>query len=110
MNTLTRSLLTLAVAFFALCICSLAPAPASADQPATVTASIVPNVANTVVQGQPAYDAYALSSSYVFNSHNCPPENCGTVDQCGFLPPGSSCGTQAGCTCKKCHNWGVCTR
>jgi hypothetical protein len=109
MNALARSL-TLAVAVLALCICSLAPAPASAGQAATVTASIVPNVANTGVQGQPGYDAYVLSSSYIFNSHNCPPENCGTVDQCGFQAPGTPCGTLPGCTCKKCHNWGVCVR
>jgi hypothetical protein len=107
MNALSRSLLALAI--LALCICSLAPATASAGPTAPVTASNVPNVANSATPGIPSYDPYVLVSSYAWSYHNCPPETCGTVDQCGFQPPGSTCGRQAGCTCKKCHNWGVCT-
>ena len=109
MNAFSRSMLTLAVAILALCICSLAPATASAGPTASVAASNVPNVANAATPGIPEYDPSVQSSSYTWNSHNCPPENCGTVDQCGFLPPGTTCGTQPGCTCKKCHKWGVCT-
>ena len=87
------------------CICSLAPAPANAGPTATATASAAPNVAKA-----PAYDAYATSSPYAFNTHNCPPENCGTVDECGTLPSGTPCGRlYPNCTCKKCHNWGTCT-
>jgi len=97
-------LLTFAVVVLA-CICSLAPTTASAGQAATVTASIVPNTV------QLEYDAYAVSSTYIFNTHNCPPENCGTVDECGNQSPGTPCGRLfPDCTCKKCHNWGVCTR
>jgi hypothetical protein len=110
MNILTRSLFTLAAAILALVICSLTPVPLGAS-PTTMIEMVAPSVADAVSADQPEYDAYALDSPYDYMDHNCPPENCGTGDQCGLLlPPGAACGTLPNCTCKKCHNWGVCTR
>jgi len=106
MNALTRSLLIVTAVIIAVGLCSLAPVTASAGPTAKATSS---SVANTVSKDQQDFDPYALRSPYTFVTHNCPQEDCGTVDQCGNLPPGTTCGREAGCTCKKCHNWGVCT-